>query len=421
MRQKQATEVELDTPMNANWFKRLGNFLSNNLENDNRSSQRIKSKQEDIISQKVDELLKNEMYDIVMSIQESGYTLNPIQDKKMDEGFYKTIQHSFSPGLKLLAKAINSSYPLKEKHLLDFFFSIHLHSFVYTQITLGTENEKYWKDITKEEQTIYPVILDKIQDKEFVRHLFEKWMGHIEQVCVMKNSDDPNSYYHKNVLDPFLKLNDLNASLLFSQASLDEYLGVIDKLEKIPLRPLHLTTKTSEKFGNLLESSSISRIVYLMKNNMNAYMEDQIQEFKKHTQEVFSVEYLENQTKKATIRLAQHVDLTKLSTDTLTILNEIKTKFALIDIKEMDVQTKTNFDNLQQQRLPEILQKYFSIHEEYRDTLHDSKGKTPTTLMKEALLDIKEIVNDIVLMQQEEKHKALTVEREMTSEYKKRF
>lgn len=75
----------------------------------------------------------------------------------------------------------------------------------------------------------------------------------------------------------------------------------------------------------------------------------------------------------------------------------------------MTQQQKFECDNLIDKRLPQVLQKYFNIDEEYRTKLKTIDGETPTDLLLASLQSINENIHELQLSLNEQHMQELQV------------
>lgn len=114
-----------------------------------------------------------------------------------------------------------------------------------------------------------------------------------------------------------------------------------------------------------------------------------------------------------------HYDIPKEANDVLSdiyiIYKKLEHEKDNIIIKNEKHQIKKLID----ERIPEILEKYISIDEEYKKSLVNTEGKTPFDLMVGSLENILSYFKEINLSLNEEKVKELSVKERYTNQFKK--
>lgn len=104
------------------------------------------------------------------------------------------------------------------------------------------------------------------------------------------------------------------------------------------------------------------------------------------------------------------------------VLNEIYLIYKKLEHEKNNLivlNEKHQIKKLIDERVPEILEKYISIDEEYKKSLTNTEGKTPFDLMISSLENILNYFKEINLSLNEEKVKELSVKERYTNQFKK--
>lgn len=114
-----------------------------------------------------------------------------------------------------------------------------------------------------------------------------------------------------------------------------------------------------------------------------------------------------------------HYDIPKEAND---ILNNIYIMYKKLEHEKDNIIIKNEKHQIKKiidERIPEILEKYISIDEEYKKSLMNTEGKTPFDLMIASLENILSYFKEINLSLNEEKVKELSVKERYTNQFKK--
>lgn len=390
------------------FFKRIGHFFGKSLT----VSSPTKTQSVKKLNEQVDTFLNNNMMSLVHDLMLSGYELTKKQAKRLDEMMISELKRDAN---RFLNSLIRKNYPIDEKFLLQYCFTDAFSNFVHHHINKTSSGEE---QTHSKMQPVHYLIATKLEDREFCRKLFDIWFQTICSCAERSEFLYPTSKYlfKHEVKNAFEAFKRYSPTLIFQDVELKEYMKVIEILYIMPV-----SNPKKESTAYCVDPNDRNLLMESLQKGISQNLSQQINDLKQHTQNVFSEELLEKQTKAQSIKLVQDLNLKELPEEAKRLIQGFKTQLPLVHVQELSVTQQQDFENLTTKRLPEILQKYFSIHQDYRNTLRDNDGKTPENLMLDALQTISQVVSQIIEQQQEEKVKDLSVAKKMTQHYRNRF
>jgi hypothetical protein len=144
---------------------------------------------------------------------------------------------------------------------------------------------------------------------------------------------------------------------------------------------------------------------------LKTFYSSDIQDSLNKTKEVYSDDYFQKKTLENLTLVSQTYKITALPTDIQKIIHDIKDSYSnlLNHQTTLTDDQKFTINNIYDKRVPEVLQKYFSIDIEYRTSLTNLEGKNAENLMKESLTNFCEKLNTIIVEVNENKLQDLSV------------
>ena len=124
---------------------------------------------------------------------------------------------------------------------------------------------------------------------------------------------------------------------------------------------------------------------------LEQYFSNDIKNMLDTTKGLYSNNYLEEKAIKTNQTLSQNYKVSNLPKDTQNIIQEIQSVHTHLQIDKSNLNEDQVFliDNLFDKRIPEVLQTYFSINEDYRTNMKNRDGKNAQDLMNDSLLNFK--------------------------------
>lgn len=116
------------------------------------------------------------------------------------------------------------------------------------------------------------------------------------------------------------------------------------------------------------------------------------------TKEVYTNSYFQQKAIQNIYTLAQDYNVQNLPQNTQFLITDIQKNYGILQkhVETLSEDQLFNIENLFDKRVPEVLQKYFSIDQEYRESLTNSEGKNALQLMDESLINFNSKFKDII-------------------------
>lgn len=410
---KDNLKENIDSNQGFSLFKRIGMWFDQYEKREIKKSEHKRNYE--YLSEQVNDFLRQDMLEFVFELTQKGYPLNEQQQAIFHRKMTKISLHSPNDFFESLLK---KGYTIEDQYLVNSFFS---YQGVYNWSCIHSEKFREEHKNKAVNENLLHLLVEKIQDPTFSRLAFDTWQVMIKNMVhekVVYNDNFSGTDYVQSYINvPVNSYINENGNFLFLQCSFDEYVKSLSLLQQIP------TVKTAQqRVGNFKAyESDIEFVIKSLKNNMNTNIQQQINDWKEETSELFSNEVLIKNTIQNTIQIAKHIDLRDIPQEVQIMIKHIKELHAMIDMDKLDRDQQTDIKKLSEKKIPDILQKYLSIHPDYRTTLTNSSGKNAQELMITSLKDIEEIMTSAITYQEENKLKDLSVQHRLTKEIKQRF
>lgn len=394
------------------FFKRIGAWFDNHEQVAQHQYEQKKNLTH--LSSQVDGFLKEDMLEFVFELTSKGYKLNKNQESIFHQ---KMTDISFNAPNKFFDSLLKNGYTIEDQYLANSFFSyngVYNWSYLY-------ESEAKEDDNRSSIACLLNKLEEKIKEPEFARLVFDTWSKMIQNIAYNKisftDNFDGSNYFSRYIHRPATSYINDNGNYMFSQCSLDEYLEALSLIQKIPT----VQTEKERKEHFFAHRNTVQPLVSKLKEDMKINIQQQINDWKQKTTELFSNEVLIKNTIENTIQIAKHIDLKDIPEEAQSIIKSIKNISSSIEMDKLDRDQQSDIRKLSEKKIPEILQKYLSIHPDYRTTLKNTAGKNAQELMISSLKDIEEVMLSAITFQEENKLKDLSVQKRLTTEIKHRF
>ena len=415
-----------DAKQSLSLFKALGSSLGKlfgNTPKENPYSLYSPEQQEAIreISVKVDEFLDKNMISTVCDLRTNGYPLNQKQEKIFEQKMNE--KSSGQEAFQFLTELIRQGNVIEDRYLINALFFDQAQAQRVTESLETSPNEQNRQAASEALKSFYPelfeIYMEKMKDTDFTDKLFPKWKQLSEDLAygrVQFSEEYPgDKAFEDMIARPLYRFS--YHELLFRNIGTSEYNEVIANLKKI-----HVSSNDTSYYKyHEPHALKVKSMIEYLDSKREIFLKTELTSLVDKTRKLFSTQSLTQKTIEAAIRTAKKVDLTKLPQTAQTLFNEIKTVYEQIDYKCLNEEDRYTLKTVQEKRLPETLQAYFSIHEDYRTTLKNSAGQNAEDLMIVALKDMKEVLDSLAHAQQEEKLKDLSVQSRLTRDMKKGF
>lgn len=136
----------------------------------------------------------------------------------------------------------------------------------------------------------------------------------------------------------------------------------------------------------------------LLNSTLENYFSNDIKNLLDTTKTTYANTYLEEKAIKTTQTLSNNYKVSSLPKNTQHTIEEIQSIYTALQSHKAAFTEDQKFlvDNLFEKRIPEVLQKYFSIDKDYRNTMKNLDGKNAQDLMDESLGNFKNKLTEIL-------------------------
>lgn len=392
---------------NKGFFSR---FLGINQESEELLEQTVETKAPSVMDEKrqalerkAENFLESGMLSIFYEMVKNGYKMPVAQSKKFHGFIADMIEDN---KLAQLADLITHGYELHPQEYTRLMLSANYQNNLY--YTLGRADDSIREHYKKEaNDAIVPVILhlkNLTTNPEYTAQLFTDWSGKmLNTVELYATTFDTNKF------EPVIKsvgvlreIYDLIRKQMFSNSNLDDYMEVLRKTkESIPyieicqkrFRQMEIyEDNAGAKLKDFLKVVDEHMVVQLKK-----YFSDDLNNLFQETQALYLHEHLSQLTKDVSSSIIKKINIAKLPSLSQDIINSIKNDYSKIApvLNTLGQEQQHNVTQLVNEQLPHILQKYFSMDEEYRNTMKDHSGKTAFDLLNDSLTNIQSHLHNI--------------------------
>lgn len=390
---------------------------------------------------KVTFLLENNLLSQVGKLQEVGFELKEAHKKEYYSRLYESIINSPESTLR---EYLKSNLELPEKFLA-----------IYFLVEMQEKGPGYMLDISKvftsfidrvkkglNNDPVEKYKFEKLNDKQFVNDLFDVWFDsntkHINDIetKVINKKKFWFFTYNKNARQVAQDVE------FFSEHGMQKHIKRARNFFRVPLKnkfflkhvDMDKILKAKEllkkheyiqdvlktyDFGqhvnswsykaNLLSKDDIESMVRMFEDRLKEHYQKNHEEMVEDIRASQEEEYLK---KVMTRKLIKGVDdklINNLPEESLTIVNQIKSMSEQLYQKDLTDETKEIVEFLWKEKLPEVIQKYLNIDNEYRENLKNVQGKSAKELMIESLTIIKESLEHLEKDMNEENLRNLSI------------
>lgn len=335
-------------------------------------------------NEQASELLKAELYDLYFMMVSNGFQPNENHDKLVNRSLHHLISNMH------VAPATKSKDPYsKSIETIDGFIKkgYQLTDDVAYKLISGSHFQAgFWKHSISHDPTIkdsvYPDFFQQIRQvirsDSFSEYAGKAFLGNVIGKTIDRYEPEESKVNMKELHNIPLFLNDipeivlgkvpLNNFISFVAAWKELKYDIIDYYESDALMVIKETEKAFQK-------------------TLDGFYSQNIAQAMNKTKEIFADEYFQKVAVAQTKTLADNYKVESLPQDTQAILKEVQTQYTALQVHKKTLSEEQNFtiETLFDKRIPEVLQKYFSIDKGYRTTLSNSEGKNAHQLMNESL------------------------------------
>lgn len=369
----------------------------------------IAEKQEKIVKQ-ADMFLEANLLDLYLAMCNNGYQPNKSQKQQIVEHVNSlivdlkpdvdltAIENYISKGYTLSSS--NSFYLLSQTHFQDKYFSKDLFD-LSTNVSLDTK---------------YPKVIESLKNnlatEFFQEYLAKKLLG-----SLTSNYRYNRTWAHKYTANdyesyPFNFSEVANIPVFMNHMShiilpkipVDKFIGFIGEWQKSEYYMKHIVSNPEcIIFNSIKELKKIKTSFYettdlLLKTTMAEHYSKDLTAMIHNTKVISSETYVEEKVVKNTQTLSNNYKVNNLPENTKEIFHDLQKLYDKLEkhIPNLNDDQKFLVENLFDKRIPEVLQKYFSIDEEYRETMKNFEGKNAKDLMDESLTNFKSKLTEVL-------------------------
>lgn len=374
--------------------------------------QALKAEEEKLLQVriKVQEYIDKKNFKYVFTASEHGYVFTRRQSQQLSDIF---IDYLNKQEIDDARKMVNLGYKLNDDDMATLFMNAsfikkHLEDifYFYHGRVKGYHHEIKAGEIRYTHDNLCKQFFDYQQDINNTKKLFEIWTERMEKYVQFgeRNKDQKmesefgllssgEGYSGYIAMFSYFTLNHKTAL-----ADSDTYHNIINYMEQIrddakkgQVDDYYIIVHKAYDDKQCIKLVELLR--YCVEKKVDLFFKNELQELIAQTRGISMSERVgEGLNKKAK---QQHYNVNTLPQEALNQLQEIEECYTNLQAhtSKMSQEQKFNIDNLLDKRLPEVLQKYFNIDEEYRTTLQTVKGETPKDLLLSSLNSINEHIH----------------------------
>lgn len=171
-----------------------------------------------------------------------------------------------------------------------------------------------------------------------------------------------------------------------------EYSGI--KENKNSTRSRRHSTETNYKIMEFYFKETDNLLSYILDNHFS----NDIKNLLDNTKATYANTYLEEKAIQTTQVLSTNYKVSSLPKNTQDTIQEIQSVYTALQAHKSTFSDEQKFlvENLFDKRIPEVLQKYFSIDKDYRVNMKNLEGKNAQDLMDESLTNFKNKLTEVL-------------------------
>lgn len=374
-----------------NFFKRQALTEKEQKRKEKQMSLQKKANQR-LLHNQVNELLDGELYDVVFTMMKNGYTLDKDQYKKMSDALYTYVHEK---KMDEIHNWMKKGWQISLNDTIFFLLSNdYYHQFKHL---ISAQN------LPEENHLLERQLYQQIHSPDFQQQFFKTWKEHL------------------NLISEFSQDSDVKLLILIVRNHHDVLFAHIKSMpDFVKLCKYYSEKINTGRFFDKLGDSYIQNEVMFMGNLVQEYFPDGVRKLFKDTQQYFSQEKLEQLVHTEQQRIIQKQHIHTLPQEAIQIINKIEEHYQQI-LPHIDSFKSEEFDihNIIEKRLPEVLNKYLSIHEDYRNSLVNSNGKNAKDLMLDSLNNFESYFLDMAQQVNESKLHSLSASEKYSQQFKK--
>lgn len=379
------------------------------------------------LREKVQEYIDTKNFSFVFGASQHGYVFTQKQADQLSDMFTEYMsKHQMDDA----ATMVKLGYKLNDGNIHTLFFNsvfqAKFASAFYSYYTSGKDKKAY-DDWDRHLGGVYSALtshplanafLEYQDNSENSKKLFDAWCKRMPELVNFSGRNkeyaittDVKHFRGGNVsLIAYMSINHTEGALGSSQL----YQNTINTLEKMrdDAKKKHVDSYDINMHNAFDDKRNVEVIEFIMKNmnhKLQNYFKDELNDLISKTRGI-------NMSERVVLNIQKNLQLQQynvknLPGDASNQLKEIEDCYITLQAhtSKMTQQQKFECDNLIDKRLPQVLQKYFNIDEEYRTKLKTIDGETPTDLLLASLQSINENIHELQLSLNEQHMQELQV------------
>lgn len=318
--------------------------------------------------------LDSKMYESYATMLSYGYQANAQQKKHFDQYVEKLIDDNSDESKKLLETYTSLGYVFDDTLIYEYLLKCQYMSHI----------ELVRKAIVKEKDDPNPSLYGYVRNYthllgEFNRVLMAKDFSHQFMKYLLKKMQSYSYGYELvNQQDSLIKLYEINVELFFNHISLKEMMAFLQFNQTIaetfsdsPTRRANekWMARDMPKFIESYYKNDITRQLQKTKQTYHGALEN------------FALKQAHESIEHPATRILPEAIKQKINA-----IEEVFWALKNSQAKVPDPQADFDMQNIFEKRIPEVLEKYLRVPEDYRNTMkHEQTGKTAYELMDESL------------------------------------
>lgn len=362
------------------------------------------------IEQKVDKLLNTDLIEIVMEYYLSGYTLTKSQEKIFINQIDKLNSHV---KLQFLDNKISKGIWIQNEELINYYPDFIKGKLQYKTLREDGTTKTSDAEITK-------LYRRKIKDKDFQIDLFKYINMTLNEIN--SNNSVKKEYFviSEKKLENIYKIIERYGDVILDNVNIEQIIQLNDRLKSIhdkyqQLKPIVRSYHNFDRNQDIIANIK-TQVAFF---NEKMYKKD-IEETKKTIGIVYSENHINQLIAEKSLEIIASNDIRNLPKKAIDIIENIKNDYFLInkhyDILNEDV--KFNIENIWEKRVPEVINKYLRVDEEYRLSMKNIEDKNAEQLMIASLQNMNDILDKIKVEINTENLRDLSVTHRYTKKLK---
>lgn len=384
--------------------KQQQELINQDIERARLEARRKEKEQNDLLyaqKQQATKLLEANLYDLYFAMINNGYKPTKEQVQNFDHYINDLIgEVGKKHNMSLINHYINLGYKLSDENTYQFLSELEFQKQYFSK-EFFNPNHTY---IINE----YNLLINNLRDNIFSDN-FKSFAGK-----KFLNSFSDNRYYSESFSYkypayslqsfPFMPHSILNITtfinymphIVLHNTTSSDFINFISKMAKTKEHIDYFFS--NPKLGKLYSNHSYDKLSELLNKTLHEYYSQDLTQMLHQTKMLHSKHYLEEQAIKKTQLAIGDYKVNALPKKTQNLINSIEVVYTSLDNQRKILNDDQLFliDNLFDKRIPEVLSKYFSIDQEYRETMRTAQNKSAQDLMDESLTNFKNKLEEIL-------------------------